>query len=184
MGSSTASTTAASTTGIPLEELLPPVDEVLEQHQHDRTELIAILLDIQDSLGYLAPEALRHVAACLDAPLSEIYGIVTFYKTFRLIPPARHQFTVCLGTACHVRGAVQVLSELERQLGVGAGEVTADQEYGLETVNCVGACALGPVVILDGDYKGQMTAMKVPVLMRRLRKKAGKSADEEAEAAK
>jgi NADH-quinone oxidoreductase subunit E len=176
-------TAAVSAGGIPLEELLLPVDEVLEQHHHDRTELIAILLDVQDSLGYLAPEVLRHVAACLQAPLTEIYGIATFYKTFRLIPPARHQFTVCLGTACHVRGAVQVLGELERQLGVGAGEVTPDQEYGLESVNCVGACALGPVVILDGDYKGQMTAMKVPVLMRRLQKKTGKKAEDEVEVA-
>jgi len=147
---------------------LGPVDDILEQHHHDPTELIAILLDTQDSLGYLPVVACEHLSRQLDVPLTEIYGIATFFKQFRLDPPGRHQFTVCTGTACHVRGAVQVVEEFERRLCICAGETTPDREYGLETVNCIGACALGPVVIIDGEHVGQMTAMKVPRLLRRL----------------
>jgi NADH-quinone oxidoreductase subunit E len=147
---------------------LDPVDRILDQHDSDRSNLIAILLDVQDTLGFLPVRALRHIAEKTGVSLTEVYGIATFYKYFRLKPPGRHQFTVCLGTACHVRGAVQVLKEFERKLGIPAGDTTPDLLYGLESVNCVGACALGPVVILDGEYKGQMTAMKVPVLIRRL----------------
>lgn len=146
------------------------IDTILEQHRNDRTELVEILLDVQDSLGYLAVPTMEHVAHRLHAPLAEIYSIATFFKCFRLEPPGRHQCTVCTGTACHVRGAVKVLRELERDLGICAGEVTVDLEYSLETVNCVGACALGPVVIVDGKYRGQMTATKVPALLRRLQK--------------
>ncbi|MCK4771343.1 MAG: NAD(P)H-dependent oxidoreductase subunit E [Candidatus Latescibacteria bacterium] len=156
---------------------LGAVDNILEQHQHDSTELIAILLDVQDVLGYLSPLALTHISEHLSAPLTEIYGIATFFKQFRLDPPGRHQFTVCTGTACHVRGAVHVVDEFERRLGICAGETTPDLEYGLETVNCIGACALGPVVIIDGDYVGQMSAMKVPRLLRRLERDREEAAE-------
>ncbi len=156
---------------------LGPVDDILGQHGHDRTHLIAILLDTQDTLGYLPITALKYISAELEVSLTEVYGIATFYKYFRLKPPGRHQFTVCLGTACHVRGAVQVLREFERRLGICAGDTTPDLEYGLESVNCVGACALGPVVIVDREYKGQMSAMKVPVLLKRLAKKKAEVAE-------
>jgi len=147
---------------------LSAVNDILEQHEYDQTELIAILLDVQDALGFLPPPALTHISEQLSVPLTEIYGIATFYTQFRLTPPGRHQFTVCMGTACHVRGAVRVLREFERRLCICSGETTPDLEYGLETVNCVGACAIGPLVIVDDEYHGEMTTMKVPILLRRL----------------
>ena len=153
----------------PIPEIdLGSVDDILEQHQLDPTELIAILLDVQDSLGYLPQLALERISDRIKVPLTDIYGIATFYKQFRLTPPGRHQITVCTGTACHVRGAAQVVEELERRLCICPGETTADLEYGLETVNCVGACAIGPLVIVDDEYHGEMTTMKVPILLRRL----------------
>ncbi len=154
---------------------LGPVDQVLEEHNHDSTELIAILLDTQEALGYLPIQALRHISVQLDFPITEIYGIATFYKHFRLEPPARHTFTICTGTACHVRGAVQVLREFERRLGIDITRqnTTEDGMYGLETVNCVGACALGPVVIVDGEFKGQIKPTKVAGMIRRIERAEG-----------
>jgi NADH-quinone oxidoreductase subunit E len=108
----------------------------------------------------------------LDVPLSQVYSVATFYNAFSLEPQGRHKFQVCTGTACHVRGAMQVLDRLETQLGIQAGQTSADQEYTLETVNCLGACALGPIVVNDGEYTGQMTASKVDRLLRRTKRDA------------
>jgi len=152
------------------EVLSSPVNRILEEHEKDRADLIAILLDVQDELGYLPRFAMRHVASSLHIPVHDVYGIATFYKYFRLHPPGRHQCTVCTGTACHVRGAARVLREFERGLGIHSGEVTPDLEFSLETVNCVGACALGPIVLIDSGYQGQVAASKVPALLRKLRK--------------
>lgn len=157
---------------------LTPVDQVLDEHNRDSTELIAMLLDVQDRLGYLPMEALRHISEQLVFPITEIYGIATFYKHFKLTPPPKHQFTVCTGTACHVRGAVQVLREFERQLelDLNVSNTTPDNTYGVETVNCVGACALGPVVIVDGEFKGQIKPTRVTGLIKGVtRKEGGKS---------
>ena len=98
-------------------------------------------------------------------PLSQVYGVATFFKAFSLKPRGRHLINVCLGTACHVRGSVRILEELERGLGIKRGETTQDLKYTLETVNCVGACALGPIVIVDGEYSGQMKTDKVKPLL-------------------
>jgi len=165
----------ASSASIIEESILPEtdrvtVDGILERHLYDPTELIAILLEVQDALGYLPQPALTHISERLCVALTEIYGVATFFKQFRLTPPGRHQFTVCTGTACHVRGATQVVKEFERRLCICSGETTPDLEYGLETVNCVGACAIGPVVIVDEEYHGEMTALKVPKLLRRVEK--------------
>jgi NADH-quinone oxidoreductase subunit E len=146
------------------------VDAIIDEHQAERTELIAILLDTQERIRYLPVHALKHISRRMEIPLTEIYGIATFYKIFRLSPPGRHQITVCMGTACHVRGAAQVLKEFERRLGICTGGVTPDREYGLDRVNCVGACAIGPVVIIDDEYHGELTTMKVPVMLRRMEK--------------
>jgi len=151
------------------------VDRILEQHHSDSTELIAILLDIQDALGYLPIPALRHISEQLEFPINEIYGIVTFYKHFKLTPPPKHQFTVCTGTACHVRGAVQVFREFERQLNLDTTicNTTPDMECGLETVNCIGACALGPVVIVDGEFKGQVKQTRVSSMIKKATRSSG-----------
>ncbi|MFO7769519.1 MAG: NAD(P)H-dependent oxidoreductase subunit E [bacterium] len=162
---------AADVTGTAAPEVdLGPVDHILEDHQHDRTQLIAILLDLQEELGYLPVTGLKYVAQNMEVPLTEIYAISTFYKSFRLTPPGRKQITICQGTACHVRGSVQVQREFERRLGICEGETTPDLSFGLETVACVGACAIGPVVIVDDEYVGEMTPMKVPGLIRKLEK--------------
>jgi len=168
-----------------VEEINPPlpdlteVDRILEQHHSDSTELIAILLDSQDALGYLPIPALRHISEKLEFPITEIYGIATFYKHFKLTPPPKHQFTVCTGTACHVRGAMQVLREFERQLDldISISNTTPDMECGLETVNCIGACALGPVVIVDGEFKGQVNQTRVSSMIRTATKASGGDAE-------
>ena len=125
------------------------VARVLERHGSSRGALIAILQDIQDELHYLPPEALEEVASGLDVPRNQVYHVATFFKAFSLNPRGRQIVKVCMGTACHVRGAPRILEELSRRLGIAPGETTPDGAFTLETVNCVGACALGPVVVAD-----------------------------------
>jgi NADH-quinone oxidoreductase subunit E len=128
--------------------------------------LVSILQDIQEEYNYLPRESLEYVSKTLDVPFSQLYSIATFFKALRLTPRGRHLVNVCLGTACHVRGAVKVLETIERELGVKSGGTTDGLEFTLETVNCVGACALGPVVIVDGDYHGQMKTEKVKDMIK------------------
>ena len=146
------------------------IENVLDRHQHDKTAIIAILQDIQDEVNYLPEDALRYVARALDIPLSKVCSLATFYKAFSLQPRGRHVIHVCLGTACHVRGAVRILEALERDLGILAGETDKDMQFTLETVNCLGACALGPVVVVGGEYHGQMTSAKATRLLKRVRR--------------
>jgi NADH-quinone oxidoreductase subunit E len=141
------------------------VKSILDSHQRDRSMLVAILQDIQAEYNYLPKETLMQVSQGLDIPLTQVYSVASFFKAFSLKPRGRHLINVCLGTACHVRGAVRVLEEIERELGIKAGETTKDLKYTLETVNCVGACALGPIVIIDGQYSGQMKTDKVKNLL-------------------
>jgi NADH-quinone oxidoreductase subunit E len=136
------------------------VEAILAGFNHDKGMLVSILQDIQAEYHYLPREALERVSNSLLVPLSQVYSVATFFKAFSLEPRGRHLINVCLGTACHVRGAVRVLEGMERELGISAGETTKDQKFTLETVNCVGACALGPVVIVDGEYHGQMKSEK------------------------
>ena len=142
-------------------KLADKVESILERHQRDKGMLVAILQDIQAEYNYLPREALEETSKGLCVPLSQVYSVATFFKALSLEPRGRHLINVCLGTACHVRGAVKVLEAMERKLAIGSGETTKDLRFTLETVNCVGACALGPVVIVDGEYHGQMKADKV-----------------------
>jgi NADH:ubiquinone oxidoreductase subunit E len=137
------------------------VDAIIEQSNANPAQLIGVLQDIQGQYGYLPQDALRQVALRLQVPLSRVFSVANFYKAFSLKPRGRHVCQVCLGTACHVRGATQILEQAERTLHIKAGDTTADGEYTLETVHCVGACALGPVLVLDGEYQGRMTVGKV-----------------------
>ena len=139
------------------EELKTVVNKVLEKHHADKALLVDILQDVQASIGYLPQDALEAVAAGVGVPQSRVYSVATFYKAFSLTPRGRNVINVCLGTACHVRGSDKVLSSIELQLGIKKGETTPDLKFTLETVNCVGACALGPVVIVGEDYHGEMT---------------------------
>ena len=141
------------------------VDSILNDYRHDKSLLVSILQDLQTECNYLPEEGLSRVSEGLDIPLSQVYSVATFFKAFSLTPRGRHSIAVCLGTACHVRGALRVLEEIERRLGINRGETTKDLKFTLETVNCVGACALGPIVIADGGYSGQMKTDKVKSLL-------------------
>jgi NADH-quinone oxidoreductase subunit E len=152
-------------------DIVERVDAILDRYSGERRWLINILFDIQAEFRYLPREALEYVAKRVSAPLIDIYGIATFYKAFSLTPRGKHIITVCLGTACHVRGSIGVLEELQRSLNVKPGGTTEDRLFSLETVNCLGACALGPVVVIDEEYHGQMTPAKARTLIGDVQKK-------------
>jgi len=130
--------------------------------------LLSILQKIQREWGYLPEEKLREIAVMLDMPLIDVCGVATFYKSFSLTPKGRHQIKVCLGTACHVRGANRILKEVERKLGIKSGETSEDGEFSLETVMCLGCCAIGPVVVVDDRYYGRMTTAKLESMLMQL----------------
>ena len=140
---------------------LAPLDPILARYPADRRSLVMVLQDVQALWHYLPREVLGRVAERLNVPRSHVFHVATFYKHFSLTPRGAHTCTVCMGTACHVRGAGQLVEHLERRTGVKAGDTTPDGQLTVETVNCVGACALGPVVIVDGQYVGSATARKV-----------------------
>jgi NADH-quinone oxidoreductase subunit E len=135
--------------------------------------LISVLEEVQTRYHYLPREAMILVSERLGMPLSQVYSVATFYHAFSLVPRGKHKICVCTGTACHVRGAVQVLDRLKTRLGVEPGGTTRDREFTLETVNCLGCCALGPVVVVDDEYEGQMTTKKVDKLLRRAMRQVG-----------
>jgi NADH-quinone oxidoreductase subunit E len=145
------------------------IDGILDRHERAPSSIIAILQDMQEEVNYLPEGALRYVADQLGIPVSKVYSLATFYRAFSLEPRGEHQLYVCTGTACHVRGAVKILDALERELGICAGQTDEQLQFTLETVNCLGACALGPVVVVDGEYHGQMTAAKALRLVKELR---------------
>jgi NADH:ubiquinone oxidoreductase subunit E len=145
---------------------------IIDKHQGLKKNLIAILLDVQECFNYLPPDALRHVAKALDMPLIDIIGVATFYRAFSLKPRGKHTCLVCLGTACHVRGGPKILEELERRLDVPAGETTKDGLFTLETVACLGCCAIGPVLVIDGEYHGHATIRKIAPILGKYQKPA------------
>lgn len=152
------------------------ISELARKHKGKRGSLIGILQEIQDKYNYLPTQALKEIAEETGRSLVDIYGVATFYRSFSLAPRGRHLVSVCLGTACHVRGAPGVVEEFERRLEIRAGKTTADDEFTLETVNCLGACALGPIVVVDGRYFSKVSAEKVVKILKRVR--AGIAAEE------
>ena len=146
-------------------QLKSKVKAITGRHNNDKGMLVSILQDTQAELGYLPREALEEIHKQMVVPLSQVYGVATFFKAFSLVPRGRHQIQVCLGTACHVRGAEKILDTVERELGIKPGESDKDLDFSLETVNCVGACALGPIVIADGNYSGEMKIEAVKPLL-------------------
>lgn len=143
------------------------VNSIIKKYERRKEFLICILQDIQAKYGYLPQDALILVSKKLDISLIQIYSVATFFKAFSLEPRGKHLINVCLGTACHVRGAERVLDKIKRDLGIDAGETTQDRKFTLETVNCLGACALGPIMVLDGKYHGQMTTVKVDQILKK-----------------
>ena len=136
-------------------------------------ELIEVLQDIQATYSYLPEDALKITSDKLEVPLIEVFRVANFYKTFTLTPRGRHLLTVCMGTACHVRGAPKFMDEVLSLLKVKPGETTEDGEFTVETVNCLGACALGPIVVLGGKYYDHMTSGKLRALIKKIRKSPG-----------
>ena len=147
------------------------IDKLLENREKSSYELIEVLQDVQENYSYLPEDILKTVSEKLKVPLIEVFRVANFYKAFKLEPGGEHLLTACMGTACHVRGAPKFLDEVLGQLNVRPGETTEDGKFTVETVNCLGACALGPIVILDGKYYELMTAGKLRDLIQEVLKK-------------
>lgn len=137
------------------------IDRMIEKYGADKSELVPILYDIQAEDKWLPGDVLKYVAKRLDVPLVAVYGVASFYKAFSLEPRGEHLIRVCLGTACHVRGGQRILETAERLLGIKSGGTTADLKFTLERVNCLGCCALGPVMVVDNEYYGKLPTTKV-----------------------
>ena len=146
------------------------IQAIIKKHKSQKKNLIAILLEIQAVYNYLPPESLRLVASELGLSLIDAIGVATFFRAFSLTPRGKHTCLVCLGTACHVRGGPRILDEFERRLGVAAGETTKDGRFTLETIACLGCCAIGPVVVVDKEYHGHATVGKVGTILNKYQK--------------
>ncbi|MCX8160128.1 MAG: NAD(P)H-dependent oxidoreductase subunit E [Candidatus Saccharicenans sp.] len=144
------------------------LETILASLPAERRYLILFLHLVQQELDYLPEEALRAAADYFAVPPAEVYGLVTFYSAFRLKPGCRHEVTVCQGTACHVRGAGELAAEFSRLLGVRPGDKNPEKGVALRTVNCLGCCALAPVVVVDGEYQGRVQVSKVPEIVKKL----------------
>lgn len=145
------------------------VGEMVDRYHAEPTALIMILQDIQKHYRYLPEDALKVVARKMNIAVAQIYGVATFYKSFSLKPKGQHHICVCTGTACHVRQADVIVDKFKRELGISPGETTSDMEFSLETVNCLGACALGPLVTANEVYYGNMTVSKVDKMLGELK---------------
>ena len=146
---------------------LQAVREIASKHGKDRSALISVLQDIHAEYNYLPEGSLEIVSREMGVPLSSIYGVATFFRAFSFKPRGRHLATVCMGTACHVRESGRVLDKAQHRLGITPGETTRDKRFTLETVNCLGCCAVGPVMVVDGTYHGEMTAQQVEAVLER-----------------
>ena len=153
------------------------IDSTIEKYRSGEISLVGVLQDISRVFGYLPEETLNRIAKELDVPVSRMYSLATFYTSFRLEPIGKKHVCICVGTACHVRGADRILDTIERELDLKAGETSKDLEYTLETVNCVGACALGPLVTVNGEYYGNIDQKKAQKLVGTMRGKTVEEAD-------
>ena len=142
------------------------IERIIDKYPQDPGSLIQVLIDIQTELRWLPKKALNLVSKKLDVPMNRIQHIITFYKAFSAVPKGRHEVHVCTGTACHVRGATRILNAVEEHTGIGPGETDEDLKFSLDTVSCVGCCALGPVVVIDGEYHGNMGSAKTEDVLK------------------
>ena len=148
-----------------LEKYLKPLYDILDNYEKEEKYLIPILQDAQNEYGYLPEDVLKEIACSLDLSLSQVYGVVTFYTQFHLEPRGKNIIRVCQGTACHVRGAGPVLEKIEEELDIESGETTDDLNFTLETVACIGACGLAPVIMINDETHGRLTPEKVPEIL-------------------
>ena len=142
------------------------LDRTIESYNHESTALIQVLHAAQQMFGHLGADVLRYIAGALKLPVSHVYGVVTFYNFFTMVPRGKHQIMICRGTGCHVRGSDQILTALEKQLGVKEGETTKDGRFTLSTARCIGACALAPAMSVGDDVYGKLTVDKIPQLFK------------------
>jgi len=145
------------------------IETIIERYGNRESAILSILQDVQAKEKYLPREALEHLGNTLNIPINKIYRIATFYRAFSLTPRGKHEICVCMGTACHVRGAQRIVDQMKIELGIRPGETTKDQNFTLETVNCLGVCAAGPVVSIDGEYFGKMSSAKVEGTLKKFR---------------
>ena len=142
------------------------VDEIIDRYPAQQGVLIQLLLDMQSELNWIPKEAILRISARLQVPLSQVYRVASFYKAMSLTPRGKHVVSVCLGTACHVRGGSRIMDKVEESLEIKAGETTQDMKFTLERVNCLGCCAIGPVVVVDRDYYGKVAPAKVKEVLK------------------
>lgn len=150
---------------------LAPLDDILDTYQGQQGALIPVLQQAQQALGYLPQEALETIAQRMRVPLSQVYGVATFYSQFSLQPRGKHSICQCDGTACHVRGADKIIAAMEKRLGIKAGETTPDYQFTYEVVYCLGSCALAPVATIDGQVVGHLTPERMAKLVQGLEAK-------------
>jgi NADH:ubiquinone oxidoreductase 24 kD subunit len=144
--------------------------KIFENYQpNDRSSLIPLLQDVQNIYGYLPENALRDISDFVKVPLSRVYGVATFYNQFRLMPLGENIIRVCRGTACHVKNSANLLFALESELGIEAGQTTRDKKFTLEVVNCIGACSIAPVILVNDDYHGRITVKDIPKILKNIR---------------
>ena len=149
------------------------LESIVERHGARRDHLIAILLDCQEEFCHLPREVIEAVAVRVGVPVAPVLGIATFFRAFSLKPVGRHPIHVCLGTACHVQGGVRLLEAVERELGIKRGETTADMNFSVETVNCLGCCGLAPVITVGADVHGKMKQTGIPRLLKKYQRPTG-----------
>jgi len=142
---------------------------IFQEFKGEQGDLISILHKVQSKFGYISKDAVKNISQFLKISENQIYGVASFYTQFRFVEQGKCIIKICMGTACHVRGAQNILEEFKRWLNIEPGETTEDKMFTLETVNCVGACALGPIVIFDNDYHGQMKIKGVEELIQKYR---------------
>ncbi len=142
------------------------VDEIIGSYPAQQGVLIQLLLDMQSEFNWIPKEAILSISARLQVPISQVYRVASFYKAISLTPRGRHVVSVCLGTACHVRGGPRIMDKVEESLKIKAGETTQDMKFTLERVNCLGCCAIGPVVVVDRDYYEKVAPAKVKEVLR------------------
>ncbi len=147
------------------EVIIEHVDEILKNYGGHRENLIPILQEVQDKLGYLPGLAMEKIAKAIDIPSVDVFSLATFYNQFRLNPPGKHQIKVCMGTACYMVGGQIALDSFERRLNIKEGETTSDRNFSLERVACVGCCSIAPVVVVDDNIEGKVTPTRVDGLM-------------------
>ncbi len=146
------------------------MQNILDEFENSQKELIHVLHRVKDKFGYIPRDTIPEISRHLNIAESEIFGVLTFYAAFSLEPRGKHIVTVCMGTACHVRGGPKILEEFERRLEIEAGHTTGDKQFTLETVACLGCCAIGPVVVVDDDYHAQTTIRKVEPILDKYKK--------------